>query len=352
MPALRKFIKNAIVRIRRYDDDRDRNNTALKFLKIIEQEKGKLSLENKKLCNKYAKDILGSKNYAPWLYAYTAFKGKFKEGWIPDNYYGQHVLPNLNGNYGQLCNTKAAIDSLIKITNSIDKCYYVNNLFLDKKHNVLKEDTIKNFIFKDEDKIVYKLESSQRGKGIFFFNKSNFNIDTIKKLGNGVFQTYIKQHSFFSNFTKNSVATIRLISACKDDGDIAICGGYLRFGRKNDTHVISSSAIRIPIDVKKGILDSSAYFPNWKSTNKLPDNNYYFAQKELPEYTKCVSEIKRMHSNVPFIRCIGWDLIIDNKNNLVVIEVNGSHPGIKFIETVQGPCFKDLGWEKFNDLKN
>jgi hypothetical protein len=348
MSTLRKLVKNSILQIRKFDDNRDRNNKAREILKVAENEKGKLSQTNKRLCDEYAKDVLGSKTYAPWLYTYTAFAGKFKEGWIPDNYYGQHVMPNVNGDYGPICNNKVAIESLINVSNSIDICYYVNDLFLDKKHKILKENSIKNLLLANNDKIVFKLESSQQGKGIFFFDKSNLDINNIKKLGNGVFQTYIKQHSFFLNFTRNSVATIRLISVCKNNGEIDIRGGYFRFGRDLDTHVISSSAIRIPINIKNGILDSSGYLPNWKSMKKLPNNDYSFAQAQLPQYNKCVSEIKRMHSNIPFARCLGWDLIVDNNNNVVVIEVNGKHPGVTFIETVQGPCFKGLGWENLH----
>ncbi len=351
MSTIRKVVKNSILKVRRFDDNRDRNKAAKKYLKIIENEKGKLSSTNKRLCDEYAKDVLGGKSYAPWLYTYTAFAGKFKEGWIPDNYFGQHVIPNMNADYGLICNNKIAIESLIKITNSIDICYYVNHLFLDGERKVINENIIKDYLFTNQDEIVYKLETSQKGKGIYFFNKVTFDIEIIKSLGNGVFQRYIKQHSYFSNFTQNSVATIRLFSACRDNGEISICGGNLRFGRDKDTHVISSSAIKIPINIKNGVLESSAYFPSWKSMTKLPDNDYSFAQTRLPQYDKCISEIKRMHSNIPFIRCIGWDLIVDNNDDVVVIEVNGGHPGVTFIETVQGPCFKSLGWENSHKSK-
>ena len=59
-----------------------------------------------------------------------------------------------------------------------------------------------------------------------------------------------------------------------------------------------------------------------------------------------------MHSNIPFARCLGWDLIVDKHNNVLLIEVNGGHSGIRFTEMVQGPCFIGLNWENLHKSNN
>ena len=59
---------------------------AEELLKSIESEKGKISPKIKKQSREYAQDVLGWTGYAPWLNVYSAIAGKFKEGWIPDNY--------------------------------------------------------------------------------------------------------------------------------------------------------------------------------------------------------------------------------------------------------------------------
>ena len=53
-----------------------------------------------------------------------------------------------------------------------------------------------------------------------------------------------------------------------------------------------------------------------------------------------------LHRSIPFVRSIGWDLIIDINDTVKVMEWNGYHNDIKFSEATQGPCFSDLGWEK------
>jgi hypothetical protein len=69
---------------------------------------------------------------------------------------------------------------------------------------------------------------------------------------------------------------------------------------------------------------------------------------QLPNFEHCISEIKRLHKSIFYIGCIGWDITIDNNNNLRIIELNGWHNGIRFHEMTQGPCFKGLRWEKLH----
>ena len=341
---MRALIKNTIKKGRTIAYHIEHNNDAKRILKVVEAKKGAFNPKDKKLCIEYAKDVFGNKKYAPWLFVYSAFAKEFKEGWIPNNYYGEHVIPNINGEYGDIGDKNAAISKLVNVSNSLDIAYYVNRLFLSADYEVLNEEKLKKLLFSQNEKVVYKIENSQQGKGIYFFDEKTFNIDAIKKLGNGVFQDYIEQHPFFSEFTTSSVATIRITSVCDDNGEIHPKVGYFRFGRDNDTHVISSSAMKIPIDIKTGKLFEDAYYPNWESTKQLPDKDISFAGKELPLFNECLSEIKKMHSCIPFIRCVGWDVIIDKNNNVRLIELNGGHSGIKFSEAVQGPNFKGLNW--------
>ncbi|WP_225036342.1 sugar-transfer associated ATP-grasp domain-containing protein [Winogradskyella sp. SM1960] len=323
----------------------EQNKVAQNILKVVELQKGKLNSNVKKICKEYALDTFGDKKYAPWLYTYSAFAKEFKEGWIPDNFYGEVVVPQLNGDYGKLGDRNAVINKIIEESDSLDICYYVNKLFLNPEYIVLNEDKLRSILFSKYERVVFKIENSIQGKGIYFFDKNSFDITTIKKLGNGVFQKFIEQHSFFSEFNKSSVSTIRITSSSNDNGDIDVRAGFLKFGRKSDTHVKTASAIKIPINIKNGKLMEDAYLPNWSTTKQLPDNNISFAGKSIPLFDDCLAEIKKMHRRIPFVRCVGWDVIVDKNDKIKLIELNGGHNGIKFHEMVYGPCFKDLNWE-------
>ncbi|TXE04835.1 hypothetical protein ES711_15980 [Gelidibacter salicanalis] len=348
MKAVKKKVKDVLAKGKNFVYHFEHNNSASKVLKRIEAQKGKLDPKNEQLCREYAKDIFGDIKYAPWLYVYSAFSRDFKEGWIPDNYYGEVVVPQLNGEYGRICNRNAAINKLLGDFDSLDIGYYLNKLFLSTGFEVLSEENLKKLLFEHQSTIVYKVENSRQGKGVYFFNEQSFDLELIKKLGNGVFQKYIEQHPFFSQFNNASVATIRLTSVCDDNGHIEAKAGYFRIGRENDTHVISDRQLRTPINIKTGQLHDMAYFPDSKTTKYLPNSNVTFAGKTLPSFDYCLSEITKLHSRIPFVRCVGWDLILDKNNQVKIIELNGGHNGIKFNEMIQGPCFKGLNWEKLH----
>lgn len=344
MTSIKNIIKTVIEKGKTHYFHKEHNDEAYRMLKLVETEKRKLNPKNRKLCNEYAQDVFGDKKYAPWLFVYSAFANEFKEGWIPDNFYGEYVVPKLKGDYGKLCDRNAIISKLLKLPDSLDICYYINHLFLDTTYKILNESELKSILFSENEKVVYKVESSLQGKGVYFFNKDSLNLSTIKKLGNGVFQEFIHQHSFFSDFHNSSVATIRLTSTCNDQGLIDVRAGYFRFGRGVDTHVISKRQMRIPINIEDGTLDSTAYFPQSESTKNLPDNDFLFAGKRIPAFENCIKQIKKWHRLIPYIRCIGWDIIVDINNEVRIIELNGGHNGITFHEMVKGPCFKDLNW--------
>lgn len=345
MSTIKNIAKSILEKSSTYIYHKEQNEEAYRMLKLVENETGKLSSKNKKLCKEYTLDVFGHKKYIPWIISYCAYSHKFKEGWIPDNYYGEYVVPALKGDYGKICDRASVINKLLNDKNSLDIGYYINNLFLNSSNEVLNIESFKKILFEKNDKIVFKIENSLQGKGVYFFNKNNFDVKLIRKLGNGVFQNYIVQHSFFNQFNDSAVATIRLTSVCTDDGDIEVRAGYFRFGRNGDTHVLSSSQMRIPINVKMGTLLDTAFYPKSEFTKQLPDNDVDYAGMKLPSFELCISELKRMHKLIPYIRCIGWDIIVDENDNVRVIELNGGHNGITFNEMVQGPCFKGLGWE-------
>tara|TARA_B100000427_G_C15437794_1_gene563786 strand:+ start:39 stop:1112 length:1074 start_codon:yes stop_codon:yes gene_type:complete len=319
---------------------------ALKVLKNIESVKGKTNKKLITLSDEYAKDVLGSKKFAPWLYVYSAISEKFKEGWIPDNYYGRIVVPKLKGNYGDISTYNSLTTKLFKCADFPNFAYFTNGLWLSPEYNVLSKKEILKTIHNEESRLLYKTDSSSKGKGVYFLKKENLKIDDLELLGNGVMQRYINQHPFFQDISPNSVATLRITSVINNNGQVTINASYLRVGRNSDTHVKSNSHIRIPVNFNTGELDRFGYTTNWLRITEHPDTKYIFNNKKIPHFDKFIAKTIKLHKMVPFTRCIGWDMIVDNKNEIQVMEWNGSHNDIKFSEATQGPCFSNLGWNK------
>ena len=350
--------KKVINKILDYKFDLYHKNDANNALKTIEYTKGKTNPKYIKLSNEYANDILGWKGYAPWLYVYSAISDSFKEGWIPDNYYGKIVNPSIKGKYGKISSLNPLSTKIFNSNLFPDIAFYVNGLFYTNNYEVVLESNISQYLFKNSTTIVFKIDNSLQGKGVFLFNINSFNIKTIQLLGNGVFQDYIDQHPFYSEFMPNSVATLRITTIRDNIGNFSVRQSLLRFGRNEDTHIKSASSIRIPIDIITGKLNNLGYINSWQTIDRHPDTNILFSNSVIPYFQKYVNKAIELHKKVPFIGCIGWDLIMDKNEDIKVIEWNGLNNGISFCEATYGPCFADLGWEniwrheQINNKKN
>lgn len=324
------------------------NRIAFDSLKAIEKEKGKLSLTSKKLADEYAVDVLGWKGFAPWLYVYSAIKGNFEEGWLPDNYYGKVVIQKIQGDYGKISFLKPLCNTLFNAKVSPDVASFINGFWFDRDFKPMATEHLKEVIFANTDKIICKLDKSYQGRDVFSLEKHNFNASAIEKKGNCVVQKYILQHPFFNAFVATAVATIRITTVVDNDNRISLRACYLRLGRVTDTHVKSMNHIRIPIHITKGTLYEHGYMPNWQTITEHPDTKVPFLDKKIPCYDKCIQLVQKLHERMPMVRAIGWDIIVDTQSNVVVMEWNGYSNDIKFSEATQGPCFKDLNW---NQLK-
>lgn len=221
---------------------------------------------------------------------------------------------------------------------------YVNDTYFDPNYNVVSKNSVKAELFKNAERVVFKLDSSKQGKGIYFFDRNNFDPDAIQKLGNGLFQSFVTQHANLGKFSETSVATLRLTTVLKDDGETSLRASYLRFGIGQDTHVESSSAIRVPIDIVTGEFDQYGYLTSWLKTDQHPTSGAPFKDSFIPAFEQCKDKVISLHKKIPQVRCIGWDVAIDKDENVVLLEWNGGHNDIKFSKATQGPCFADLNW--------
>jgi hypothetical protein len=338
--------KKGIDFINNWKFHKTQKKSALNTLKSIESVKGKTNSKLIKQSDEYAKEILGWKGYAPWLYAYSALNGEFKEGWIPDNYYGAIVIPKLKGKYGKISGYKSLTKILFNSNLFPDLFYSVNSLWLSNDYTAVPENKVRETLNSSAGKYVFKADNTGQGKGIHILDKNTIDLDKIKEYGNGVIQTFIRQHPFFDRIMPNSVATIRLTTLVDNKGDASLRDAYLRVGRSSDDYVKSSSLLKIPINIDDGSLEDYCYTPAWLQLEKHPDTGFTFKNKTIPSFRKSVKTVLSLQKKAPFCRIIGWDVTIDEDNSVQIMEWNGYHNAIKFSEAVRGPLFRDLEFEK------
>ena len=346
MPNAKNVAKKILASTQRTRANISQNRAAKIALRTIEEQRGKLNASVIKTCNEYAIDQLGGKQFAPWLYVYTAIAGQFKEHWLPDNYFALFVVPLLKGAYGD-------VSFLPSLTNSIFRspCFpnvgaYANQLFMDEESRVIPESKVKERLFSATDKLVFKADYSHQGNGVHFFGPDKFELDKIRAIGNGVFQRYLRQHEFFNEIVRGPVSTLRLTTVTDRSGAASLRGAFLRVGRKSDSHVQESTSLDVVVDPLTGILQEA--FLDWRTINSHPDTGYVFTGKVLPGYSKCVDTVLTLQRKMPQVRSIGWDVTVDHEGEVCVMEWNGQHNDIKFSEATQGPCFVGLEWDQLH----
>lgn len=345
-PAAKAILRNLGRWESYYYDYWEINRQAMESLKAVESYKGKVRRKDLKQCNDYAVEVLGHKRFAPWLYVYTAVSGRFREGWIPDNYYYSVVVPTIQKRYGPMADLRGLNAVLLQSAALPDLLAYVNGIFFDTAYRFVSSCTVKDKLFKDQERVVFKLDHSLRGQGIYFFTRASFSVEQIEQLGNGVFQRVVQPHRLFAEFTQQSVATLRITTVYEESGKVSVRACYLRMGSGNETHVQSKTEIRVPVNLVSGALGEIGYTAKWFETKVHPTSHVAFVGNVIPVFGVCVGTVIELHRKAPYTRCIGWDVTVDRDENVQLLEWNAARNGIKFSEATQGPCFVGLGWER------
>ncbi|MEO7601779.1 MAG: sugar-transfer associated ATP-grasp domain-containing protein [Sphingomicrobium sp.] len=228
-----------------------------------------------------------------------------------------------------------------------DLATQINGSLFDRAHKRLSFDEARARLFENADHIVFKQDGSGQGKSIHFLDKNAFKSETIERLGSGVFQRRIQQHAFFEAFSDAAVAAVRITTIVEPTGEISPRSAYLCLATGSETHVQGATQIRVPVDVIKGTLAETGLDSKWLECRAHPTSGETFAGKKIPAFKKCVRAVIAHHQRIAFVGSVGWDVVVDSDDELQILEWNGFHNGIGFSEATQGPCFADLGWERF-----
>lgn len=327
---------------------RNHINAARAKLATLEEMYGPLNPADRRRCDAYAVDVLGNARYAPWLYVYAHVAGEFRDGWIPDNFYDERVLPHTSGEYGELSRLRSLNTLLFDAPEFPDLAASVNGMFVDRKCRTIAESDLVDLLFQQGDQVIFKSDSSQSGIGVTLLDRDGFDLNRARRLGPGIFQRFIRQHDLFQRLGNcPAVATLRLTTAADDQGRISLRGAHLRFGQGSEVYLQTAEEINVPVERTTGALAPTGFMPNYFRIDRHPQSTLPFAGHAVPGFQACLDAALRCHARIPYVRCIGWDMTIDDAGGVQILEWNGGHNGIKFSEATQGPCFADLNWQRF-----
>lgn len=321
------------------------NHQAHTVLRAVERQRGPTDKAQVRRADEYAREVLGSARYAPWLQVYTAVSGGFREGWIPDNYYGLVVDPLKGGEVSKVALVKSFTNRILDTEALPDLAYVIDGIYYARDYRPVSAAGLVEILFAQDERTVFKADNSYQGRSVTFMTRADFPPGGPGRLPDGVFQAPIHQHDFFAAMSPRSTATLRITTARELDGRIAVKAAYLRLGRASDDIVTCRSHVRVAVDAARGTLGDTGYLHDWQRTETHPDTGFRFAGQAIPRYEEAAALCKSLHQSCPHMLCLGWDLCIDQQERPRIMEWNARYNDIKFSEATTGPCFRGLGWE-------
>lgn len=301
---------------------------------------------------RYAARVLGSRRFAPWLVVYATMAGDFHEGWIPDNFYGRVVSPNINQTVRHIAEIKSFTRIVFRSNAIPDTGYLINGSYYDLHHRLVGPSAASASIFAGGDDVIVKRDRSRQGKSVSRLSREQFEPEAFAhSAGNAVFQRPITQHPFFDQFTPESSTTLRVTTVRNQRGDYEPRAAYLRFAGQDETFVASASHVRVAVDLPTGDIAEVGYLNDWTRVDRHPAATNRFVRTTLPGFEKALGLCLALHERLPHAGAVGWDVMVDSAEEVWLLEWNAKHNDVKFSEATAGPCFRGLGWESLRPVK-
>jgi hypothetical protein len=317
---------------------------ALEALGILENANASgLSAIDRRRADEYAIDVLGGRQYAPWLYVYAAMSGEFRTGWIPDNFFGEVVVPHTNKRLGYVTGLKTLSARILETDALPDLAYHVDGVFYGKDFSMIDRSALSDIAIDSGSHVFVKADRSHQGRGVVKIASRELAGIDFGKIGDCVIQSAVEQHEFFESIVSGPIATLRITTVKTPTGTVELRAAFLRLGRRGSDRIGDTSVCVSVVD-GDGRLDTFGYY-HWHRLEVHPDTGASFAGALVPEFTNAVKTCVDLHARIPHLAVVGWDVAIAKDGAVRIFEWNGGHCDIKFSEATVGPCFTGLGWE-------
>lgn len=304
-----------------------------------------LSPDLRRACDRYAIDVLGSRWHAPWLYVYTAVRGRFVEGWIPASYMGRWVAPAMSNGLLRLSGIKTLTRRLLPDAPLPDLAYLLGGAAHDRDLAPIDTGTLAVMLEATGETVIVKRDGGYRGFEVREVAVRDLVAGDLRRWGNAVVQERVRQHDALEAVVSGSVATYRIVTVREPDGAVAVRCGNVKFGRAGDDAVRAGSKYMVAVVDADGTLGDIGHTDDWHPSPVHPDTGRAVPGGRLPRYREATTLCRDLHGRFPHFGLIGWDVTVDDHDDVRVLEWNAGHIGVSYSETMLGPSFTGLGWE-------
>ena len=279
---------------------------------------------------------------AKWFELYGSRDGITDPRFIPDTMYYLELMPYLNNlQLWDAYHDKCQFDRFLpEVKQPETVCKRMAGVYYDSRmRQITRSEAIGLCREQSGDVVIKPSLYSSRGHGVEVVGNDRKTDEIIGRIFdetgmNFIAQKKVIQHPTFAKLCPDVVNTTRIMSVFID-GKVYITESAIRFGEKNMDHVSLEQGGYI-CEAGDGVLNSKGLSgkQGWVDLNEKGITEPGFA---LAGFDKIYDEVRQIHPLLPHFRVIGWDFIIDEDCEPVMIEYN-IVPGI----TPQLCCCKPI----------
>lgn len=293
-----------------------------------------------------------------WYLVYSKVSGNKDINYIPEDVYYTIVEPCLNNKH---------LSKVFADKNFFEKhfdpnlfpnaiLHNINDIFYDSQYIQLKLDELvfSQLINSFKEIIVKPAIDTGGGKNVDLFSKTqsgswqnkskeilNLNFLHERYKGNYIIQEKLKQHSYFSQFNPTSINTVRILTyrSVKNE-KIVVLHSLLRIGKPGshtDNQASGGMSCYINLDGKLNPLAVDKYGNTFLQSNEIR----FDKADKVPNFNVMLETAVDIASKELYSRIIGFDFMLDDKNNIRLIEINNLNNEINFYQMNHGPLFKE-----------
>ena len=301
------------------------------FFRRIKDPGGELTLEQKKQVNEFWKRYeFCYKNNPETQRIFSIASGRFDPSYVPWGLFRYYCIKYWNNaiiDYVRDKNyTKLAFPN-IKQPNVIIR--RISNRYYNAEWAIISKKEACNICFdklnlSEFQKIIVKPWEGGGGAGISFLRKGDSKEHIMAILEsynvNFICEEIVIAHYSYAEPHPLSLNTLRVITFSYKM-DIYLVGVLFRTGvGKTEVDNLGSGGLMMLL--KDGGFIGYAYDKYGNKFYSHPDG-YSFSGKKLYNVDKAVAAAKKLHSTIPQLRYISWDIAIDQEGEPVLIELNG-----------------------------
>lgn len=314
----------------------------------------------------YFKKNYGKKISYIWHRHYTAFTGNFDYRYMPEVLY----IPLLENVISKKYYQKAMEDknNLFFLTQKTD-LIRTPKTFLSRINGIYRDGNLRLISFIEAFEALKNIGQcfikpsigSNSGHGCALLNLVDgvdlISKNSIESILSKYGQDYVIQEKIVSNniigiFNPSSVNSFRVITYILKDGTIKNTPTTFRMGRRNSfLDNAHAGGIFVSVD-DEGNLGTIAFTEFNERFYEHPDSHIKFAGYKIKQFPYILVAAKKMHSLIPQIRIVNWDITIDKEGDLILLEANMRGGSVWLPQMSSGKgLFGDDIWELLSEVK-